>query len=693
MPGIAVVTIGLSPAPAVLSVRAIRPERVVLICSEQTSSVADRIQAMIESDGVSVDNLVCGPGVDFAQTYQRTWKGLSDLGVTSPFLLDYTGGTSAMVAVVVAIHQRLHLEAEGCDRPDLRVYQNESDGVLVSDTGHRFALNAALTVSEMAQLHGFGISTVRRSPSPAVEWGDDPVWAHALGDRSRWGGRTVSTLDRLRSALTVLFEQYTDPGCESLQDLTQVWTDDDSSSNRAGKAMELVVLAAVLCQDWDEVVFNCAVRRLDLPYTDPGSEFDVIVRRGHQVVVLEVKSSLGNLVKTAGRRLAAAKAVFGGATRVLSVSSKAKHDTDADAPGGLAEIEGQWEPVLATLGRWRSHLIEDQADMATVASAALDFLPPTADVSGFAWPPGPSVRTSGESMPEPSADASMAIPAPVRSRPLVAALGGSPLAVDNVLAMTAASATLLGRRDAVHAYRAHLAARGKQLPVMHHVDGLDARSIASACGRFSAGTLAVTPSTKSVTAGMTASAGQGDHDLLHVDIMSGMAMSWRHGCWPHRNEVRWSSVSNPVYGTVGGEQWWSRLEEAGHTNVVALKAFLRALPIPERAVVRYSPMPEVSWLVPILVTGAWRAIGVAVPAGVGKDDRSAVLACDQHIASMVGDIGRLLVALPASQSPAGTRHLWNGWLRRSPAPLFAFWRAKNPRTVEFDEDEVSWWLS
>lgn len=693
MPGSAVVTVGLSPAPAVLSVRAIGPERVVLICSDQTSVEAGRIREMIESDGVPVDTLVCGPGADFAQTYQRVWKGLSDLGIASPFLLDYTGGTSAMVAVTVAIHQRLHLEAGG-DRPDLRVYQNESAGMLVSDTGHRFALGAVLTVPEMARLHGYGINVARRCPSPAVVWGDDSSWARAFGDRSWWGGKVVPTIDRVRDELIRLFEGYADPECESLQKLAEVWSAaEDKSSSRAGKARELVVLAAVLSQDWDEVVFNCVVRRLHLPQDGPDAEFDVVVRRGHQVVVLEVKSSLANVVKTAGRRLAAAKAVFGSATRVLSVSPQARRDIDPGDPGGFEEIEGQWEPALAILGRWRHHLTQDPDDLVQVASAANDFLPPPAAIAGFVWPPAPLVPVLGEPMPEPSTDEAAVVPDAVRSSALVAALGGSPLAVDNVLAVTAASATLLGHRDAVRAYRAHLTVRGKQLPTVQLVDGLDAHSIDSACRRFAPATLAVTPSTKSATAGMTASAGPCEHDLLHVDITSAVAMSWRHGSWPHRNDVRWESVSNPVYDTVDDDAWWTRLERAGHTNVIALQSLLRKLPLPDGAVVRYSPIPEVSWLVPILVTGSWRAIGVTVPAGVDSGDRSAVLACDQHMASMVGDIGRLLVALPAGQSPGRRHRRWSTLLRRTPVPLFAFWRQENPRTVEFDRDEIHRWLS
>ncbi|AUM20274.1 hypothetical protein CSW53_27295 (plasmid) [Rhodococcus ruber] len=681
-----------------LSVRAVAPSRVVLVCSEQTRVEAGRVEDLIGPSGVRVDIVVCGAGLDFAETYQRLWDGLSDLGVTASFLLDYTGGTAAMVAVAVAIHQRIHLAAGG-DRPDLRFYQDESAGVLVCDLGFRFTLDVALTVAEMARVHGFGINTVRRSPSPAVSWGADPLWRRAFLDRSDQYEKVAASTVELRQALEPLFETYADTGCERRSDSSSVWVDDKSGRTRAGKSMELAVLAVVLGEAWDEVVFSCEVQYPEKSSAAAVTEFDVVVRRGHQVVVLEVKSSLHHVAESAGKRLAAARTVFGGATRVLSVSPQAKRDVDPDDVGGLEDLGGQWEPALAALGRWRRHVLtsaRDQAveDLAQVGAAAAEFLPPPSAARGFSWPPAPPSAVLGDPIPEPSGARSEIIPDEVRARALVAAVGGSPLAVDNALAVTTAATTLLGTRDVIRAYRPHLASRGGAEPVVHRIDGLDARSIGSECGRLAPATLAITPSTKAATAGMTAAAGQAGHDLLHVDIAGGWAVSWRHGRWPHRHRVRWESVSNPQYDTDVDETWWTRLEQAGHTNVVALQALLRKIDLPDGAEVRFSPMPEVPWLVPILVTGSWRALGVAVPADVGKADRSTVLACDQHVASAVGDVGRLLVALPlhAKQDPAKVRTRWSTLLRRAPGPLFAFWRSQLPDMILFEKGEVHRWL-
>lgn len=694
MSGTAVVTVGSNPVPVVLSIRAVAPSQVVLVCSERTVVEAGRVEQLLRGSGVHVDIMVCGVGADFAETYRLLWEGLSSRDVAAPFLLDYTGGTSAMVAVAVALHQRIHLGA-GSDRPDLRVYQDDSAGVLVSDAGARLSLRAALTVSEMARVHGFGVNMVARSPSPRVSWGSDRIWREAFLARGRQPRHPAESSVALRRALEALFVPYTDTGCEvrSGTNPPSVWDDGQSGSSRAGKTMELAVLAVILDIDWDEVVFGCEVQYPDPSITDAVTEFDVVVRRGHQVVVVEVKNSLSGVAATAGQRLAAARAVFGGAARVLSVSPRAGRDLDPDARGGLEDLGGKWEPVLASLGRWHRWVLSAERpveDLAVTGDVILGFLPTASTAVGFSWPAAPSTPLSGAALPQPGRDHYAHVPEQVRSQPLVAGLGGSPLAVGGVLAVTASRATVLGHAGAVRAYRARLGT-GTGVKVQT-IAGMDAYTVGAVCAQIEPSTLAITPSTKSATAAMAATAEANGHDLLHVDIAGGLALSWRYGQWTHRHQVKWETVLNPQYDTAVDDAWWERLERGEHSNTAVLRAVLRKLPLPEGATVRYSPMPEIPWLAPILVTGSWRSLAVLAPSGVRKADRATMLAWDQHLSSRVGDVGRVLVVLPASEYPIKRQRLWTHLLRPLPSPLFGFWRFSAPGTVEFDKAAVRTWL-
>ncbi|MFB9782823.1 hypothetical protein [Rhodococcus sp. YH3-3] len=704
VPGTAVVTVGSSPVPVVLSIRATSPSRVVLMCSERTRVEAGRIVELVASADVRIDIVECGSGTDFSDSYTAVWEGLTRIGVSAPFLLDYTGGTSAMVAIAVAIHQRLHINDTGADRPDLRLYQNESDGSLQSDSGTKFALRSAMTIAEMANVHGFGVDMARRSPSPAVVWDRPVLWERAFLQRGHQRDAVSEPTVELRRALEGMFELVADPGCErstgggdELSVSDQVWSTkaDAGGDDRAGKTMELAALAVLVGRHWDEVAFSCEVRSIG-GKPKPVAEFDVIVRRGHQIVVVEVKSSLRGVAESAGRRLVAARTVFGGATRVLSISPRRKTDDDPDEVGGLEELAGQWEPALASLGRWHRLVLEHGKAIKGLRKAgarAAALLPAPTNALDFAWPAAPSDSlTMAAALPVPSDGQSATEPDAVREHPLVTAVGGSPLAVDSVLAVTSSETSSIGRPDALRAYDSRRGEQSSRCTSVLEVAGLDARSIDAACGQLRPSTLAITPATKSVTAGMTAVAARGDHDLLHVDIASGYAHSWRHGRWPHRHRAQWESTSNPQYELGVDGSWWRRLESAGHVNIPALEALLHGLHLPPGARVRYSPIPDVSWLVPILITGSWRAIGVVAPTSTTHSDRSMVMGCDHHVSSMVGDVGRLLIAAPSGVSAAQQARSWSALLRQNPAPLFAFWRDRNPSTVEFDGTSIWDWL-
>ncbi|GAA3130829.1 hypothetical protein GCM10020255_004530 [Rhodococcus baikonurensis] len=235
-----------------------------------------------------------------------------------------------------------------------------------------------------------------------------------------------------------MFELVADPGCErstgggdELSVSDQVWSTkaDAGGDDRAGKTMELAALAVLVGRHWDEVAFSCEVRSIG-GKPKPVAEFDVIVRRGHQIVVVEVKSSLRGVAESAGRRLVAARTVFGGATRVLSISPRRKTDDDPDEVGGLEELAGQWEPALASLGRWHRLVLEHGKAIKGLRKAgarAAALLPAPTNALDFAWPAAPSDSlTMAAALPVPSDGQSATEPDAVREHPLVTAVGGSP---------------------------------------------------------------------------------------------------------------------------------------------------------------------------------------------------------------------------------------------------------------------------
>lgn len=104
-----VATVGTSPVPVLLSIRTLKPGRVVLVHSEATKVYAERIAELVDPR-IEVKYVSCGVGDDFVNTSERMRNGLREF---RPFVLDYSGGTSAMVACATLVHLELHGDLGG----------------------------------------------------------------------------------------------------------------------------------------------------------------------------------------------------------------------------------------------------------------------------------------------------------------------------------------------------------------------------------------------------------------------------------------------------------------------------------------------------------------------------------------------------------------------------------------------------
>ena len=110
--------IGEQPIPNLLLVRALQPERSILVCTDRTQAVAARLRAIIGSQpGAELD--LCIPAFDFDQALKRLQARLAG---ESGMVFNLTGGTKmmAMAAFALAVqtsspfvyieneHSRLH---------------------------------------------------------------------------------------------------------------------------------------------------------------------------------------------------------------------------------------------------------------------------------------------------------------------------------------------------------------------------------------------------------------------------------------------------------------------------------------------------------------------------------------------------------------------------------------------------------
>ena len=93
-----ILTVGLSPQPLILSIKAINPGRIALLYTPEAESFIERIQ---EQTGYTSDrtDLLQIDGTDVRGIYDKTWKFARDTwGEFTNIAVDITGGKTSMAA-------------------------------------------------------------------------------------------------------------------------------------------------------------------------------------------------------------------------------------------------------------------------------------------------------------------------------------------------------------------------------------------------------------------------------------------------------------------------------------------------------------------------------------------------------------------------------------------------------------------
>ncbi|GEM_PF-1615044 len=714
-----VASVGTSPLPIVLSVRTIVPQRLILVHSTATRAVAVRLVSVLSDLGqFDIELVDCGEGTSFADTYRSLTaasgvpSSLRSLLDGIPYLLDYTGGTSVMVATAVAVH----IEDHHGDIPNLRFYVDDTTGVLVSDAGVSYPISADITIGDNAALHGFTVDGCFAPPGYSPPTDSEVAPARSEIEARATRGEDEDGVQDIPCVRNALARQFTvvAPGEQPVHSAELVAERLEKDRTAAGYALELITCAALLHGTWDEVALDVTIGypiAADGAPKGPVAQFDAIVRRGHRIVTIEVKSSQKHLFEKAGSRLAASALVFGGATRVLSVSG--------EAVASEHTAHQSWAPILADLVHWDIHHL-DIADNSSDAGEKLDKILRVLSRSDsqarkFDWDelarnverlqrarrPGPP-----RSLGQPSADTSPSWNELLASHPpayIATALGNSPLAVSRALSL-GIKQKLVGTTSALNAYNSFAPEQAQTVSLGEILSFETVRSTlhtALSTGADPAA-LVITPSTKSTTSAMVSLAAATHHDLVHVDALRDTVQSWRHGSGTHRSTELWATLSDPAYGSFDHDvphgDWLTVYNDriSGTNNpsrrpsadllITACQTVRDASP---GSRVVYSPQPAAQWWSPALLLGGRRLLAIVPVAGVGKNApwdiaaaRQMLYAVDQHVNRLAGDVGALLVLLPTEENrddrTAERLAVDTRLLRKTPQPWIGYWSPTEP---------------
>ena len=392
-PRAAVVLVGRSPTPALLSALTLRAERLVLLASDGTLRVARRVAAAVEAltDTASVRVLSVGPDPHDFRAAEATLAAVHRSFGEAPWFLDYTGGTKVMSVAAALFHER----ALPPDRhPGTRRWRHYldpgRDALRTHDPAwpERPVATGRVDLRTLARVHG-------------AEWCDDrdpePVRLVAQGGRQALDARYP----------------------------------DLSPAVRRGVIAEGRVLSHLrrhLAAAPDTEVLG--PRRVADPFHADGSiaDFDALVRHGHRVLCVEAKTRPGDVVGRAGWTVAKARRVFGTAAQVLFVH------TGPAVPGLRAQISAV-NPALTA----RQVHVWSMADF-------LGRLTSFDDLRKAFFPPPAPLRAPAR----PDADPG---PEPPKARPRPRPRERHPGPGEHPLLVTSLGGSRLGTLTALHAHR------------------------------------------------------------------------------------------------------------------------------------------------------------------------------------------------------------------------------------------------
>ncbi|WFG44181.1 hypothetical protein [Pseudonocardia alni] len=562
------------------------------------------------------------------------------------FVLGYSGGTAAMVAGAVRLHHRLH-----GGRADLRGHVDDATGAWVTDDGATAAIGASLSLVELAGLHGFVLdgrvdrSADRGPVNPGLV---ESAWA-ARRDHDGTGELLAAAMDDAG--------RWRRLGEDTPAELLALPQD---SAARTGLVTELCHLAGLWAAPADEIAHGVRFRQNREGGTEIG-EFDLVVRRGRRVAIVEVKSSAFHALRSSGKTMVLARSVFGSTARTVVAGPVPDEELDGGRERTRVDDQlGQWNhllPELARLSWFESGGPEHPvAGFGAWLEAELETVSPVRRRWTCRW--GPREPSAGAGVAPSHAEPDTLVTADVA----VAVVGGSGPAVQSALALPAREHRLLGTGPALAVLPT---SAGRRIT-------LDQVTVPRAAEHLYSGSrLVVTPGSKSGAAAMAAVDGA---DLVHIDVGAGVAHSWDHGTVQHRPALDWTRVSNPEFTPDVVDGWWRSL--ARHHDVAVLRATVEWARS-AGAGVRYGFDPTAPWWVPILLTGPSRAVGVVCPVGRSDADRRATaLASATHLHSLLGDAGRILLLLDPVERAVLVR--WRSAYRDLPTPLIGYIDADPP---------------
>ncbi|MGW5317326.1 hypothetical protein [Nocardia thailandica] len=335
-PDVMVATVGLNPLPVVLAVLTRKRElgaaslRVILVHSDASKAEAEAVGEHFRGSdqGIEVTSLLsCGSAAEFATTravFDQLRGIVAETG-TREFLLDYTGGNKIMTACAIWAH----LEAHDGGGERWRSYIDNTTGQLVTGSidagaGAIDVVSSGLDLGKLARLHGFELS------SPSVDV-------------------TGLDLGGLREAIT-----RADKGMAraDLEEVLYAWTDSagicrewvagrvarpgggrlsDQELQREVRGLLREVLVAgttaqvVGARADTEIRFSAEIRvKGSPPSSKPTAECDLLVRTGHRVLHIEVKSSAYHARRVLGQRTVFSRFLFGSSTTTVIAADEGR---------------------------------------------------------------------------------------------------------------------------------------------------------------------------------------------------------------------------------------------------------------------------------------------------------------------------------------------------------------------------------
>lgn len=446
-PDVLVATVGLSPLPVALAILTLDCPEVILAHTTATEPVADRIVQVLAPIRIArnlpaaFELVDCGDGDDLAATVTR-FTALTDRIGDRGFRLDYSGGTKVMTVAAVVAHMDHHHARGLPDRGgQWRTWIDDIYGTLVPGSAraeHRPVDASALTTELIASLHGMQLRNFSRcTPAPAPDWStlieetiDLLKYADVADDPDpcllAWVARLHDRAVVLTAALGL-----DDPHHPVTSKSARSALDDARGSVRE-------LLVALICAralhaahpagGWELMINVGAFPADPNEGNTPVSEADVVVRMGHHVLAIEVKSNAGKALELLGDRVTSMRWVYGTAvTSWVTGAQGHQHNNDTHPPVPWSRVKHTCEDLTATM-----------PSMGKVAAPRLDDTTGSTEVENClaAW------LQSLEAEPAnlPRTVSVRVTPAAVTIVPV----DGTPLAVQSAIAGAPSSTTILG---------------------------------------------------------------------------------------------------------------------------------------------------------------------------------------------------------------------------------------------------------